>query len=175
MKLYLAKPDITFFEQYKDMMKEWHSSGSHIAPWFLSKSVTSFDEFCKFIRMLDDCEHGIVDKRFSSTTSYFVVNNYGKLIGATSLRHYLTLEGFQTWGHIGYGVRPSERSKGYATQMLKMTIDQAREKKIYKLLLSAYEQNIASCKIIEKCGGILENKVYIKNKNEPIFRYSINA
>ena len=59
----------------------------------------------------------------ASSSSYFVVDEDGKLIGATSLRHYLTVEGYHSWGHIGYGVRPGERRKGYAVQMLRMMLD----------------------------------------------------
>ena len=83
------------------MMREWCDSGTQIAPWFLDQPVTRLEDFAAFIRMLDDCEHGLVDKRFSATTSYFVMDEYGRLVGAASLRHYLTCEGLQAWGHIG--------------------------------------------------------------------------
>ncbi len=174
MKLYLAKPDITFYGQYNDMMAEWNASKTQIAPWFLDKPITSIEEFARFIRMLDDCEHGIVDKKFAATTSYFVIDDNNKLIGATSLRHYLTIEGYKTWGHIGYGVRPSERLKGYAVQMLQLMIEQAKEKKIYRVLIGVHEGNIGSWKTVEKCGGILENAVHVEGDEEPIRRYRID-
>ena len=79
-------------------------------------NASSIEEFAELIRLLDNCGHGIVDKRFATTSSYFVIDENGKLIGAASLRHYLTVEGYQTWGHIGYGVRPGERRKGYAVR-----------------------------------------------------------
>lgn len=171
MKLYLVKPDLTYYEQYNEMMAEWYESKTHIAPWFLNSPVKSPEEFESLIRLLDNCEHGIVDKQFASTTSYFVVDESGKLIGATSLRHYLTVAGLNTWGHIGYGVRPCERKKGYATQMLKMMLEEAKQKKIYKVLVGAYEGNVGSCKTIEKCGGQFENCVYMENEEEAIRRY----
>lgn len=174
MKLYLAKPDMVFFEQYNEMMTEWKISGTQIAPWFLNEPFVSVEEFARYIRMLDDCEHGIVDKRFSATTSYFVIDENGKLIGATSLRHYLTLEGYQTWGHIGYGVRPNERRKGYAVQMLRLMLEEAQAKKIHKVLVGVHEGNIGSWKTVEKCGGILENTVFAENDDEPIRRYWID-
>lgn len=173
--LYLVKPDITYYEQYNEMMKEWNESNTQIAPWFLDKPFDTIHGFAEFIKMLDNAENGIVDERFCSTTSYFVTDENGKLIGASSLRHYLTVEGLNTWGHIGYGVRPSERRKGYATQILKMMIEEAKKKKIYKIMLGAHTSNIGSCKVIEKCGGILENVVIDPtDKNETINRYWIN-
>ena len=85
----------------------------------------------------------------------------------------MTCEGFKTWGHIGYGIRPSERRKGYATEVLKMMLEEAKAKKIYKVLLGAHESNTGSWKVIEKCGGILESTVTIEGDEEPIRRYWI--
>lgn len=80
-----------------------------------------------------------------------------------------------TWGHIGYGIRPSERRKGYATEVLKMMLEEAKAKKIYKVLLGVHENNIGSWKTIEKCGGIQENTVTIDGDDEPIRRYWIDV
>ncbi len=174
MDLFLIKPDLMYYEQYNDMMREWFESKTRIAPWFLDRPFDTLDEFAGFIRMLDDCEHGIVDKQYAATTSFFVVDENDRLIGASSLRHYLTVEGYRTWGHIGYGVRPSERRKGYAVKILGLMLEQARLKNMRRVLLGAYEGNIGSCKTIEKCGGILENTVKGKYDEEPIRRYWIS-
>ncbi len=80
------------------MMKEWNESGTQIAPWFLDKPLDNLEDFAKFIQMLDDCENAALDKKYSSTSFYFVIDENGRLIGATSLRHYLTVEGYNTWG-----------------------------------------------------------------------------
>ncbi len=98
MKLHIVKPDLYFFGQYNDMMKEWNESGTQIAPWFLDKPFDNLEDFAKFIQMLDDCENAALDKKYSSTSFYFVIDENGRLIGATSLRHYLTVEGYNTWG-----------------------------------------------------------------------------
>ncbi|MDE7362126.1 MAG: GNAT family N-acetyltransferase [Oscillospiraceae bacterium] len=175
MRLYLAKPDLYFFGQYNEMMTEWQTSGTQIAPWFLDKPFESLEDFAKFVQMLDNCENANLDKRFSSTTSYFVTDENGRLVGAASLRHYLTVDGYNTWGHIGYGVRPSERLKGYATCILKMTLAEAKNKKLQRVLLGCHSSNVGSAKVIEKCGGILENIVADPDdKNETIRRYWID-
>ena len=174
MKLYLVKPDLMYYKQYNDMMTEWCADHTQIAPWFLDAPFSDIEEYARFIRMLDDCEHGITDKKFAATTSYFVINEESVLIGAASLRHYLTPEGYRTWGHIGYGIRPGERRKGYAVQTLRLMLEQAREKKIYKVLIGVHEGNTGSWKTVEKCGGILENTVYAENDPEPIRRYWID-
>ena len=54
MKLYLAKPDLYFFDRYNEMMMEWQASGTQIAPWFLDKTFENLDSFAEFIQMLDN-------------------------------------------------------------------------------------------------------------------------
>ncbi len=175
MKLYLAKPDLYFFDRYNEMMTEWQASGTQIAPWFLNKPYENLEDFAEFIRMLDNCERGNLDERYSSTTSYFVTDENDRLIGAASLRHYLTAAGFSTWGHIGYGVRPGERRKGYATRILKMVLEEAKVMKIQRILLGCHSSNIGSAKVIESCGGVLENIVPDSDdKGETIRRYWID-
>lgn len=175
MKLYLAKPDLYHFNSYNDMMQEWSESGTQIAPWFLDRPIASIEDFYRFIRMLDNCEHGNTDKMYSSTTSYFVVDETDRLIGAASLRHYLTIEGYATWGHIGYGVRPTERQKGYATDILHMMLQEAKYKKIHRVLIGCNSSNRGSIRVIEHCNGVLDSIVKDPdNQNETINRYWIN-
>ena len=97
------------------------------------------------------------------------------LIGASNLRHYLTDEGLKLWGHIGYGIRPSERKKGYATKLLELTLKEAKEKNINKVLLGAYIGNIGSWKTMEKCGGKFEGITIEKDTGLPIKRYWIEC
>ena len=120
MKLFLAKPDLTYFGQYNEMMAEWCESGTRIAPWFLDAPFPDMEAFARFVRMLDNCEHGITAEGYASTTSYFVIDEAGRLVGAVSLRHYLTVEGFRSWGHIGYGIRPSERRKARSARQKRL-------------------------------------------------------
>lgn len=65
-------------------------------------------------------------------------------------------------GDIGYGVRPSERNKGYATAMLRYAVSVCKEKGKDKVLLSCYKDNLPSAAVIKKCGGVLvaENDNY---------------
>lgn len=66
--LKLVKPDLIYYEQYNEMMKEWREDGSRIAPWFLDKPCENLDSFYELIRNLDDIEKGMVDKQFSSSS-----------------------------------------------------------------------------------------------------------
>lgn len=172
MSLYFVKPDLVYFEQYKEMYCEWLGQ-EHINPWFFKTKCETLENFADFIQMLDNYEKANVDKQYASQTSYFVVDENNKLIGGASIRHYLTVDGYNYGGHIGYGVRPSEREKGYGTEILKLALDEAKRLKIYKVLLVCLETNMGSNKVIQKCGGILENQV--KDSDDSIInRYWID-
>lgn len=60
-------------------------------------------------------------------------------------------------GQIGYSVRPSLRGKGYANEILRLTLIEASKHNFNKILVTCNEPNIASAKVIERNGGILEN------------------
>lgn len=172
MSLHFVKPDLTYFEQYEEMYREWKNQ-EHINPWFFNTKCQTLDEFANFVQMLDNYEKANVDRKYASQTSYFVVDENDRLIGGASIRHYLTVDGYNYGGHIGYGVRPSERRKGYGTEILKLSLEEAKVLKLTKVLLVALETNTGSNKVIQKCGGVLENKIKDSN-NSVINRYWIH-
>lgn len=81
-----------------------------------------------------------------------------KIIGLLNIRYDQTIELSEKNGDIGYGVRPSERGKGYATQMLRHGLEICKEHGMSKVRLGCYKDNVASAKVIYKCGGVLEEE-----------------
>lgn len=65
----------------------------------------------------------------------------------------------QTGGHIGYSVYPDERGKGYATEMLALALKLCPELGLGRVLVTCDAANIASAKVIQANGGVLENEV----------------
>jgi len=97
-----------------------------------------------------------------------------KLIGLLSIRYELPESLTIKIGDIGYGVRPSERKKGYATTMLRYALSACKEKGMDKVILGCYKDNPASSATIKKNGGVLieENDNYQEGKVSQY--YSIN-
>ena len=106
-----------------------------------------------------DESDAVFDKGLVPSTLFFYINDTKRIIGALHFRHELNDHLLKHGGHIGYGIRKSERNKGYAQKMLKsfLGIEFAREYEKY--LLTCDDSNIGSYKVIEKCKGVLENKV----------------
>ena len=84
----------------------------------------------------------------------------GRLLGLLQIR--LELKGYLVdfGGNIGYCVRPSERRKGYAKEMLRSALDICREKGLSRVLITCLADNIGSAKTIEACGGVFEKTVF---------------
>jgi predicted acetyltransferase len=88
-----------------------------------------------------------------------------RIVGTISIRHTLNDALMNNGGHIGYGVRPSERRKGYATKMLALALEKCRVLGIDKTLVTCDKDNIASAKTVLKNGGVLENEFTEENGN----------
>lgn len=82
----------------------------------------------------------------------------GRLVGMVDIRHRLNDALLQSGGHIGYSVRKSERRKGYATEMLRLALEEAGKFGIEKVLITCSRDNIGSARTIKNNGGVLENE-----------------
>lgn len=77
-------------------------------------------------------------------------------------------------GHIGYGVRPSERGKSYATAMLKLALGYCKKIGLDKVLITCDKSNIASAKTIMRCAGVLKSEE-LQDDGEILQRYWIDT
>lgn len=76
-----------------------------------------------------------------------------------NIRHRLNEYLLQFGGNIGYSVRPSQRRKSYATEMLALALEECRKLGLNRALVTCDKTNIGSAKTIQKNGGVLENEV----------------
>jgi predicted acetyltransferase len=86
-------------------------------------------------------------------STYWAIHDT-KMVGSINLRHRLTPFLSKVGGHIGYSVHPDYRKRGFATQMLQFGIEKARALGLGKLLITCDKSNVASARVIEKCGGV---------------------
>ena len=98
-----------------------------------------------------------------------------KMIGIVDIRHRLNENLFNFGGHIGYSIRKSCRMNGYASEMLKLSLNECIKLGLDKVLITCDKDNIGSAKVIEKNGGILENEIVMVDNKEIVQRYWIDV
>lgn len=125
------------------------------------------ETFAQFLETCDKSKRGIdLAPGFVPDSTFFAfVGN--EVVGRSNLRHELNDHLAQVGGHIGYGVLPKFRRLGYATEILKQTLAFARQLGLSKALVTCDDDNIGSLRAIERCGGVLENKIEVNSPQHP--------
>jgi predicted acetyltransferase len=116
--------------------------------------------FAAYVRVLEEAEQGRgLPERHVPNTSFFGFAD-ALMIGRLMLRHTVNEFLLRVGGHIGYVVVPEHRGRGYATEMLRQGLDAARSMGLGKVLITCDEDNAASRRTIEKCGGVYEDSYF---------------
>jgi predicted acetyltransferase len=111
---------------------------------------------------------------FVPHTTFWLVRNDERVLAVSNLRHRLTPKLEKEGGHIGYGVRPSERQKGYGTRLLGETLVAAKARGISRALLTCAKTNLGSVQIILRNGGVLDSEEFLPERGEVVQRYWID-
>jgi predicted acetyltransferase len=85
--------------------------------------------------------------------TFLVADVAGEVVGRVSVRHELSDWLARYGGHIGYGVRPGFRRRGYATEILRQSLAVAAEAGVAEALVMCEDENRASAAVIARCGG----------------------
>lgn len=106
-------------------------------------------------------------------TTYVLIDREGRALGEIRFRWRLTPPFEQHNGHIGYNVRPCQRGNGYATRMLALVLEKARALGLERVMLPVRDDNLASVRVIEKNGGVLERSGAALDSGEIVSIYWI--
>lgn len=155
--LKLVEPDAKYEHQFIDMLEAWKATGESPFPWMLKFDYSDFEEMVKKVNDLSKGV-GIPEGLVPCSVFWAYDDEKDKIMGVVNVRHYLNTDLYNTWGYIGYGVRPDERNKGHATEILRLTLEKCKDLPVKKVLLGCYRDAEACTRTIIKNGGILENE-----------------
>ena len=152
--LRLSAPDVAFERAYLEMLADWQQTGEKLVPFVLRMDPSDFPAM---VRKLEGYGRGEnIPESFVPHLTYCLIDPDNRILGVVNIRPRLNENLRVRGGHIGYGVRPSERGKGYATAMLRLALTKAWETGLDRVLLTCDQDNIASARVIMKNGGRLD-------------------
>ncbi|MGE6487129.1 GNAT family N-acetyltransferase [Paenisporosarcina sp. NPDC076898] len=166
----LVRPTIDLKPAYMSFYEEWKASGEATIPWVIGKDPTDFEGM---VQSLLEAEKGIgLPEGWVPDSTYWLIDEEYRILGVVNIRHKLTEHLMNAGGHIGYGIRPSERQKGFATGLLKLALEKTRDLGIERALVVCDAINVGSEKTIQKNGGI-EDTNFVEDDGNVIKRYWI--
>lgn len=113
-----------------------------------------YDDYDAWLEHIDDIRNTKADDGVRTSTFFTKRLSDSKLIGGVKIHHTLNAE-LENGGHIAYGIRPSERGKGYATKQLNLALRFAKQIGLQQVIVACDKDNVASAKTAMSCGGIL--------------------
>jgi len=122
------------------------------------ENLQNLESFMKWLEVKERESLGInLKEGYVPQSIYWVMENE-EIIGIGKIRHYLNENLLICGGHIGLGISSCYRGKGVGTKALKLLLEEAlKAYGIERVLLTNNESNVASRRIVEKCGGELES------------------
>ena len=163
----LEFPNFSHKQSYLEMISEWRAFEVPTSPGKLFAGE-NFEDFLSIVeRDKTNNPDGV------NSHLFFLVENE-IILWAIQIRHSIDHPRLiEVGGHIGYGIRPSERGKWYATEMLRLWLLEAKKLWLEKVLITCHDDNIASAKVIENNGGAFERYAYRDEKKYR--RYWVNT
>jgi predicted acetyltransferase len=140
-------------------------------PWQFAFGFDASLPFAEYVAKLKAHSRGVGVPAGFVPNTYLVGAVDEVIVGRLSLRHVLNDALSRIGGHLGYGVIPSQRRRGHATAMLRQALPICAGLGIERALLTCDEDNIASRRVIQRCGGILENLRDDRDSGIPKLRY----
>ena len=158
MSLKLIKLTKAYEGPLIEMIGEWKAdqerNHTNRSPWAIFKNDPhDFDHYLENLERKEASADRVPDSVF-----FLLDEERGRLLGAVNIRHYLNETLLREGGHIGDGIRPSERGKGYGTELVRLALIECRKLGIDRVLMTCDKDNGASARTIVKNGGVLENE-----------------
>lgn len=161
--LRLIKPTIEYADDIMQFRQELIDAGDSdfFAGCGSLRDCSTAEEWLQMLNNqenIETCPKGSVP----SNTYLAVRSSDNRIVGIIDLRHHINHPILSVWGgHMGYSVRPSEREKGYATEILRLNLQNCRDRGMEKVLITCDCHNTASEKTILANGGIFEKEVCV--------------
>lgn len=139
--------------------------------WSHAETVTHFDAWAAGEPM--GWAPGTESRFVTCTTRFLEDEASGDLLGLFNFRHTLNAQLERYGGHVGYSVRPSARGQGHAKQLLREALSFGQDLGLRSLVVTCSPKNAASARVIESCGGKLQETFFHEVHESDVSLYHI--
>ncbi|MCL2396974.1 MAG: GNAT family N-acetyltransferase [Defluviitaleaceae bacterium] len=154
--IHLVQPCMKYMDSYREAIVEYLQQRVED---FAYPKVAGKRAAMAYLQRLDNMRRGIgVPIGFVPYSAFWLVDGR-QYLGSGDVRHYLNDKLRRLGGNIGYSVRPSAWRRGLGTLQLALLLDEAAGLRISKPVVTCFDVNAASARVIEKNGGVLVSKV----------------
>ena len=171
-ELILIRPTNAYAGQIAEYRQEFLDAGDSMDGTGPLRRLEDPEEYVKTCAQYEDPQT-VPSHLVPATQLLLIRKSDGRLLGMLQIRHCFNDYLSQFGGHIGYSVRPSERRKGYAKEMLKKALPFCRELGLDKVLITCLDGNLGSEKTILANGGVYESTVHEPNDDRDLKRFWI--
>ena len=170
-KIKLIVPTIKYKDKALQFKKEFLDNNENVINGSeLLDKTESYEEWLQSVT--NNADINTVNPEWVLTDTFFAVDDNDEIVGIIDLRHELN-EFIQDFGNSGYSVRPSERRKGYATEMLRLIKEVAKRVGLDSLQHSVERSNEPSVKTIKKNGGLYERSFEFEGEIADVYKVKL--
>lgn len=155
-QFYLEKPSIERKKEITEYIDEFTKYKSNIAGIGSLEKISegyTFEQALERCLSMENKEYAEKVNRCPGKTFLLIRENDNKVVGTINLRWDLNETMLQFGGHIGYGIRPTERRKGYNKINLYLGMIEAKKVGLEKVMLTCDVDNLGSDKTLKALGG----------------------
>jgi predicted acetyltransferase len=168
----LIAPHAEFEASHRSFVYEFRANGDELVPWVIGEPCADFEHY---VAKLNAAAKGIgLQPGHVPHSTFWLVDGSREIVAISNLRHALTDYLLKWGGHIGYGVRPSRRRQGYAIEVLRQTLLEARRLGLRKVRLTCDKDNVASARAILRNGGELDDEELRPEPQRVVSRYWVS-
>lgn len=177
-KFYLEKPSVDRkreIMEYINELAEYNSDTNGIGALSKIFEGYTFEQALQRCLNMENKDYAEKWGRCQSRTFLLIRENDNKIVGVINIRWNLSESMLQFGGHIGYGIRPTERRKGYNKINLYLGLKECKKHGITEAELWCNRSNVGSSSTMKALGGVLSKSVYNEEKNIYIDKYVIDV
>lgn len=177
-RFYLEEPSLERKDEIIEYLDEFVKYNSNInGTGSLDKIYDgyTFEEALERCLNMKNEEYAKSINRVPGKTFLLIRKNDNKIVGTINIRWNLSEKMLEFGGHIGYGIRPTERRKEYNKIQLYLVLLEAQKLNLDKVMIDCSVDNLGSDKTIKALGGILERCELDESDNTMTNVYWINV